>query len=177
MDSNKLRKNGRKAAFCVCDYCGSTFLKALSEINRKKSSKNFCSRSCSCKYNSNKTKPKTERVTLECTNCGKSFKRLPSKLKRSKHGVYFCSRKCKDMGQRIENGLEIIHPSHYGTISKDYRAMFKREFGIEKCSRCGYDEYPEILEIHHIDQDRSNNNLDNLKVLCPNCHKLVHRGL
>ena len=42
-----------------------------------------------------------------------------------------------------------------------------------KCERCGLTEWlgkPINLEIHHIDGDRLNNSLDNLELLCPNCH-------
>lgn len=42
-----------------------------------------------------------------------------------------------------------------------------------KCENCGLEEWlgkPINLEVHHIDGDRSNNSLENLKLLCPNCH-------
>ena len=42
-----------------------------------------------------------------------------------------------------------------------------------KCEKCGNTEWlgKEIpLEVHHIDGDRLNNELSNLKLLCPNCH-------
>lgn len=42
-----------------------------------------------------------------------------------------------------------------------------------KCENCGIEEWlgkPINLEVHHIDGDRSNNSLDNLQLLCPNCH-------
>lgn len=29
------------------------------------------------------------------------------------------------------------------------------------------------LELHHIDGDRFNNQLENLQILCPNCHSLT----
>lgn len=29
------------------------------------------------------------------------------------------------------------------------------------------------LEVHHLDSDRTNNNLNNLQLLCPNCHALT----
>lgn len=41
------------------------------------------------------------------------------------------------------------------------------------CEKCGYDKY-EILQIHHKDKNRSNNNLDNLELICPNCHFEEH---
>lgn len=30
--------------------------------------------------------------------------------------------------------------------------------------------FPITLEVHHIDGDRTNNNEENLQLLCPNCH-------
>ena len=42
-----------------------------------------------------------------------------------------------------------------------------------KCERCGTTEWlgqPINLEIHHIDGNHSNNELDNIQLLCPNCH-------
>ena len=42
-----------------------------------------------------------------------------------------------------------------------------------KCEKCGLTEWlgePINLQVHHIDGDRTNNSLDNLILLCPNCH-------
>lgn len=50
-----------------------------------------------------------------------------------------------------------------------------------KCECCGLEQWqdkPIPLELHHIDGDRYNNELDNLQLLCPNCHALTsnYRG-
>lgn len=47
-----------------------------------------------------------------------------------------------------------------------YRELIK----IDKCARCGYNEFPCSLQVHHKDSDRDNNNTDNLILLCANCH-------
>ncbi|MBZ0285472.1 MAG: HNH endonuclease [Anaerolineae bacterium] len=42
-----------------------------------------------------------------------------------------------------------------------------------QCGICGISEWMEApirLELDHIDGNADNNNLDNLRVLCPNCH-------
>ena len=42
-----------------------------------------------------------------------------------------------------------------------------------KCECCGLSEWlgqPINLEVHHVDGNRSNNDLSNLQLLCPNCH-------
>lgn len=43
-----------------------------------------------------------------------------------------------------------------------------------KCECCGYDKF---VECHHKDCNCTNNELSNLMLLCPNCHKEVHLGL
>lgn len=45
-----------------------------------------------------------------------------------------------------------------------------------KCGNCELTEWKNSsipLEVHHIDGDRTNNNLDNLQLLCCNCHALT----
>ncbi|MDP1588949.1 MAG: HNH endonuclease [Prosthecobacter sp.] len=39
------------------------------------------------------------------------------------------------------------------------------------CAHCGFG-ISDVLEVAHIDGDRSNNDLSNLVILCPNCHKM-----
>jgi DNA-binding transcriptional ArsR family regulator len=50
-----------------------------------------------------------------------------------------------------------------------------RRFLKAACESCGFEPTHERqLEIHHVDQDRSNNDPINLRTLCSNCHSLVH---
>lgn len=44
-----------------------------------------------------------------------------------------------------------------------------------KCAMCGLEEEC-CLQVHHIDENRYNSSLDNLIILCANCHSRVHRG-
>jgi len=50
-----------------------------------------------------------------------------------------------------------------------------------KCEKCGNTEWlgePIPLELHHINGDNTDNRLENLQMLCPNCHALTdnYRG-
>lgn len=44
-----------------------------------------------------------------------------------------------------------------------------------KCELCGISEWfgiPLVLELHHKNGNHYDNNLDNLMILCPNCHSI-----
>jgi 5-methylcytosine-specific restriction endonuclease McrA len=45
------------------------------------------------------------------------------------------------------------------------------QFGQIVCAHCGYGIL-DVLEVAHLDCDRSNNDVSNLVILCPNCHKM-----
>jgi len=98
-----------------------------------------------------------------------------SKQKNSRHGIYFCSREHKDLGQRLEHGMTILHPSHYGTSTGkyDYRIRALAFYGTA-CMNCKDNRFPEIQDINHRDVNRKNNNIENPEVLCPTCHRLFH---
>jgi len=45
------------------------------------------------------------------------------------------------------------------------------------CRKCQISEWmgeKMILQIHHIDHDKTNNKIENLEYLCPNCHSINH---
>ena len=53
------------------------------------------------------------------------------------------------------------------------KRLFEDGLKEKKCECCGITDWngKEIcFELHHIDGDELNNNLDNLQILCPNCH-------
>ncbi len=41
----------------------------------------------------------------------------------------------------------------------------------KKCRSCGFDK---LVQLHHLDHNKTNNSDDNLVGLCPNCHKMIH---
>lgn len=152
----------------------------------------FCSRSCGFKYRSTreftknvcatcdviftipKLREKTSKycsvkcyhislkgrgtVTLKCRHCEKNFKTSPSKKR------IYCSRQCVN-----KESTKTFKPSFVCVRN----AMIKRGM-VEKCEKCGFDEFKQILGIHHKDRNRKNNNINNLQVLCPNCHSIEH---
>jgi hypothetical protein len=52
------------------------------------------------------------------------------------------------------------------------------KYGIKEyvCESCGLSDWKGskiVFHLHHLDGDRSNNDIRNLKFLCPNCHSLT----
>jgi len=77
-----------------------------------------------------------------------------------------------------QSGKGIKKPlKHYENTKKPHHVKNKLwDLGLKdkKCEICGltdkYNGKPLTLELHHIDGNRKNNLLQNLQILCPNCH-------
>lgn len=149
-----------------CRFCDKEFEAPNREVNRGNG--NYCSRSCGAKG-----KPKVvHEDNFSCATCNKPFYRSPSRAKASKNGLFFCSRKCKENMQRLSSGPSPIQPPHYGTGTVDYRKLaFLNK--PNHCAVCGYDKTA-ILQVHHMDHDRLNNQIENLEILCPTHHMEHH---
>lgn len=61
--------------------------------------------------------------------------------------------------------------------SKLKNKLFRANMLENKCSKCGIKDWnglPLSLELEHINGDRYDNRIDNLTILCPNCHSQTH---
>lgn len=133
----------------ICQICNKTFEHIASRCNKAK----YCSQKCYRKAVSQKG---TFKYT--CFHCNKifmSYRRL---------GRKYCSRAC------VNKTNKKIWKGKYTTIRKN---MIARGL-LNECQKCGYDTEKKILGVHHIDRNRNNNEMNNLMVLCPNCHSLEH---
>lgn len=62
------------------------------------------------------------------------------------------------------------------TSRNSYRQIAFAAYPENQCAYCGFG-IKAILEVAHLDQNRTNNSVENLAVLCPNCHKMHDIGL
>lgn len=80
-----------------------------------------------------------------------------------------------NLGQiRLYSIKEIFDGKHPGyPTSHLCKRLIKEGYKENKCEICGISEWmnkPISLQLHHKDGDHYNHVLDNLQILCPNCH-------
>lgn len=103
-------------------------------------------------------------------------------------GMKVCSNRKKKLKAICdENNINYSHFSHYKKVNIEdllcanstddssfiRRKLLKAKIKQNKCEKCGISEWcgkPISIQLHHIDGNRTNNSLENLIMLCPNCH-------
>lgn len=173
-----------------CQYCGKTF----TTRNRKKRAR-FCSTACGLRATTSEI-----HKTLVCQECGKTFqfvgrtskKRCQECSKKNAVKATMLSRKKRIPTTQIGVGSG---RAQYTNTPRDEGKLYKRRLkyrlqasrhvgtkhyrqkvitGNDSCCICGYSDQQDALVVHHIDMDRTNNNIQNLAVICANCHACIH---
>ena|SRR3989338_6079386 len=108
---------------------------------------------------------------MRCAICKDRIYKSQASLKRSKSKKYFCSKSC----QAKWRNSQYVGTKHLGWKNgiSAYRDILLRAGGTICCSLCMTKDR-RVLAVHHRDENRTNNKLENLVWLCHNCHHLVH---
>lgn len=143
-----------------CKTCNSVF-----EVT-KSSEKIFCNHSCSASFNN---KQRKKEKFLICPCCEKQFKKTFSKQ-------IYCSPSCSSLIKR-KDLFKSIELGNAKLPQRNYKNYLIHKHG-EKCMDCGWNKTNPYsnkipIELEHIDGNSENNELSNLKLLCPNCHSLT----
>lgn len=153
-----------------CLNCNKTFYPRKEDVKRGLGK--YCCITCCVEFRMKNYTPKPKTPNTECFLCKKPLWRKPSS--KSKSGKYFCCNEHKNTATELDKGNRDLWSYKDATGRGSYR---KRALGNSKtksCEVCGYSEHPGALQVHHKDCNRSNNSLENLQILCPNCHEEFH---
>ena len=84
------------------------------------------------------------------------------------------SQEALDRNNRSRKDAEMFVANKALTKSMKGRVIEMRGGCCERCGNPGeWNGQPLMLQVHHVDGNRFNSTLDNLMVLCPNCHALT----
>lgn len=136
-----------------CIICNSEFKCYPSAFKRRFT----CSKKCRQEYSFPKK-------LVKCNFCEKEFKYV------SNSKTKFCSITCASNYRISQTNLKIEN-----NITTDITTI--KRYLLNKsssCAICGisnmWNNLPLTLQLDHIDGDSDNNNLNNLRLVCPNCH-------
>lgn len=166
----------------VCAICGKEFTEDWrrdSGIRKRNPVPKFCSSACA------HSRPQTEDVRQKKAVSAKRFltehpdyrptpPRGDAFLEARKRGGQAAGRKRRE--QRIHKIEQVLQDGGTRQDISNFRLL--RELLIEKfgnvCMSCGqkgtWNGRPLTMQVHHEDGDCENNKLENLKLVCPNCH-------
>ena len=151
--------------YASCRQCESSFY--VKPSHRARGWGKYCSAKCSHKG------MRTGRY-VKCSVCTKEIYRTEKNFKHSKSGRFFCTKSCFAVWKNSHLLVGEKHGNWKGG-EYTYRKVIQKAGIMPKCSDCGISD-TRVLVVHHIDQNRKNNVLSNLKWLCRNCHYLAHEG-
>jgi hypothetical protein len=161
---NEYNANPRKCKGCNAD------------LPYEKKYNKFCNQSCAATFNNPFKKVIQERknaakskVTKDCASCGIVMENVRYTRK-------YCCHRCS-ANHRQQVVFDQIEIGDKNLPPKNYKNYLISQRG-NKCEDCGWDKVNTKtgncpIELEHIDGNSGNNSIENLKLLCPNCHSLT----
>jgi hypothetical protein len=119
----------------------------------------FCSHTCSAIYSHSK-RAKNSKPIKKCIQCDGVLKGATSK---------YCSTVCQKDFQRMKT---IKDKTASARSSKFHLISIHGHKCLDPLCVWDFSKRPLVVELEHIDGNSENNSLENLTLLCPNCHSL-----
>lgn len=142
---------------CICNICEKPIYRRPADIERGQG-KVCCSQACF---------GKSCRTDKLCPVCGKEL--INARNKKT------CSRTCANQKR---TGIRYTGEARKDKVkaASALKLRLVQQRG-KSCERCGYSN-TKILVVHHVKRrcDGGLDDLDNLEIICPNCHAEIHYG-
>jgi len=130
-------------------------------INYQQRKNKFCNKSCSAKYNNTRREKKL--IVWYCQYCSEKHVTAPNRV-----GKY-CNLQCQQDYAWKQRKIIVLEGKG---LSGNVKRYLLETYG-HKCNKCKNIEWnnqPIPLELEHKDGNSENNSLNNVEMLCPNCH-------
>lgn len=110
----------------------------------------------------------THMKTFICVYCNKENQWLRSSKNK------FCDNACQAKYQWVTDTVPRIERGECTSNSSKTLKKYLIEKHGARCSKCSisdiWNDLPLVLQLDHEDGDSDNNHVDNIRLLCPNCH-------
>jgi len=73
---------------------------------------------------------------------------------------------------------DYLYNKRFITSNNLKKRLIKDGLKEKRCENCSITHWNNVelsLELHHKDENHKNNNIENLSILCPNCHDIEHK--
>lgn len=154
----------RNGEYLKCKCCSKEFYVPRYRVDKAV----FCSKEC-------QNRGQYISIPVVCKGCNVEFFVSESRKDRK-----FCSIECKNTVQNYEKirrvKIKALNKLKRGSNSSRSLKNLIGKVRDLYCDNCGYNKHNYNLDIHHIDEDCTNNKIDNLGVLCAICHRDLHYG-
>lgn len=158
-----IMRNNEKWEEKECLQCGKHFL--VRKCYTKRGQGKFCSTSCGTTYRNiidNPSKSESTRIKISANHADVSGVNNPMYGRKGSNAPSYIDGRNSILGYKggdIWRKIALINKPHI-------------------CEICGEKASGKRLHIHHKDKNHSNNSLDNLMVVCVNCHNnVIHKRL